>query len=61
MKRQRDTNQLGKMVVDISTDQIEDESLAESKKAQGDHVWAKSLYSDRRMQIARKAAAARWA
>ena len=61
MKRPRDTNQLGKLVVDIATGQIDDEPQEESKKAQGGHARAKALSPERRKEIARKAAAARWA
>ena len=65
-KRPRDTNRLGKLVVDIATGQAEDEDVtvnaAKRKAGQvGGSARATSLSSSRRTEIARAAASARWA
>ena len=64
-KRPRDTNCLGKLVVDIATGQAEDEDVtvnAAKRKAGkvGGSARATSLSSSRRTEIARAAANARW-
>lgn len=65
-KRPRDTNRLGKLVVDIATGQAEDEDVtvnAGKRKAGqvGGSARASSLSSRRRTEIAKAAASARWA
>ncbi|MYB34416.1 MAG: histone H1 [Gammaproteobacteria bacterium] len=61
MKRPRDTNQLAKTVVDIATGQAEDtKPKATPKRANGGHARASSMSSERRQEIARAAASARW-
>lgn len=65
-KRPRDTNCLGKMVVDIATGQASDEvvtvNAAKRKAGQaGGSARASSLSSNRRREIAQAAASARWA
>ena len=61
MKRPRDTNQLAKTVVDIATGQAKDtKPKTMPKRAKGGHARAKSISSERRQEIAKVAAAARW-
>ena len=65
-KRPRDTNQLAKIIVDLTTGEAEEKP--ESVKAQsgrkgglkGGKARAYALTPDRRKEIARKAARARW-
>ena len=68
-KRPRDTNQLAKMIVDISTDDIEDTVSAKMKDEnlvgrkgglKGGAARAAKLTSEERAEIARIAASARW-
>lgn len=67
-KRPRDTNQLAKMIVDISTGGIDEQMPELSVKARagklgglkGGKARADSLTPERRSEIAKKAAAARW-
>lgn len=60
-KRPRDTNQLAKMVVDMTTGQAENDSLAEpAGRAKGGLARAKNLDAERRRQIAKQGAKARW-
>jgi hypothetical protein len=69
VKRPRDPNQLGKLIVDIATGAIEDE-LSEQKRnpirrgraggLKGGKLRAKKLTPDQRAEIARIAADARW-
>lgn len=71
-KRPRDINQLAKLIVDISTGEVED-TISESKKNQaavslgrlgglkGGKARAKKLTAKRRREIAQKAAQTRWA
>ncbi len=69
-KRPRDTNQLAKMVVDIASGetQVSSESgdknpmasLGRSGGLKGGRARADALTSERRADIARQAAAARW-
>lgn len=67
-KRPRDPNQLGKLVVDIATGES-DEPKAPSEKQparrragkSGGKARASTLTPERRSEIARKAAQARWA
>ena len=68
-KRPRDPNQLAKLIVDIATGEVED-CVSERKKAvpvrgrsgglKGGNARAANLTQDERINIARKAAAARW-
>lgn len=66
-KRPRDPNQLGKLVVDIATGEIENEPVAPKHEGRrrggeaGGKARASSLNPEERRAIARKAAAARWA
>ena len=61
MKRPRDTNKLAKAVVDIATGQAEDtKPKTTPKRANGGYARARSVSSERRQEIARTAAAARW-
>ena len=61
VKRPRDTNQLAKLMVDMTTGQVPNDSFDEpSGRAKGGHARAASMSADRRREIARKAAAARW-
>ena len=67
-KRPRDVNQLAKMIVDISTGEIEEEAPVESPKAKagrigglkGGKARAVTLTPAQRSAIAKKAAEARW-
>ena len=65
-KRPRDGNQLAKLVVDIATGEVpndKDEILnppAPTGKANSARARAASQTPDRRSEVARKAAAARW-
>lgn len=67
-KRPRDVSQLAKLIVDISTGEAQDNAPAESARAKagrlggakGGSIRAKSLTAKQRVEIARKAAAARW-
>ena len=59
--RPRDTNQLAKLMVDMTTGQVPNDSFDEpSGRAKGGHARAASMSAERRREIARKAAAARW-
>jgi hypothetical protein len=66
IKRPRDPNQLAKLIVDISTGEVEkpaDPSTPRHGRAgglKGGAARAKSLSSDRRKEIAKKAARKRW-
>ena len=62
MERPRDFNQLAKHIVDIGTGQVADTPPADtpSQRAKGGHARAKALTPERRREIARQAAAARW-
>lgn len=66
-KRPRDTNQLAKMIVDLSTgDECEPELTPKQKAGQlgglkGGKARAEKLTPKRRTQIAKDAATARWA
>lgn len=68
-KRPRDANQLAKMIVDISTGEIEDTTSENKKNAKaqgrpgglkGGKARAKILTPEERADIARIAASARW-
>lgn len=64
-KRPRDPNQLAKRIVDIATDEVDDtvsEVEARTRKAgkKGGPARAKALTAERRSEIARIAAQARW-
>jgi hypothetical protein len=65
-KRPRDPNQLAKMITDIATGHVEEgaeTTLTQRAKAgglKGGAARAKSLTPDRRVDIARLAAEARW-
>jgi hypothetical protein len=66
LKRPRDPIQLGKMIVDIATGQIEEpEETKTAKRARsagkkGGPARAETLTPEQRSEIARVAAAARW-
>jgi hypothetical protein len=67
LKRPRDPIQLGKMIVDIATGQIEDrapdreeESASVKLAKQGGKARAAKLSAKRRREIAQQAAQARW-
>jgi len=67
-KRPRDPNQLGKLLVDISTGEVEDTLSAKKKNPSarrvgglaGGKIRAKKLTPEQRTDIARIAAQARW-
>lgn len=64
-KRPRDPNQLAKLVTDIATGEVDDtvsEAEARASKAgkAGGRARAKTLTPERRSEIARIAAQARW-
>lgn len=70
-KRPRDPNQLAKLVTDIATQEVEDESpdagkdpaavaLGRKGGLKGGKARAKSLTKKQRSEIAKKAAQARW-
>jgi hypothetical protein len=68
-KRPRDSNQLAKMIVDLASGEIEEERPAAPTPAQefarsgglrGGKARADALTSERRAEIAKKAAAKRW-
>lgn len=70
-KRPRDPNQLGKLIVEIATGDREDEKPDEGKNPhavelgrlggqKGGKARAEKLTDERRAEIARKAARARW-
>lgn len=68
-KRPRDPNQLGKLIVDLSVGEAEEEQPSEPPKdsaaaemgRKGGAARAKSLTADERREAARKAASMRWA
>lgn len=71
IKRPRDTNQLAKLIVDIATGEIEDKGLGKEKNPaavelgrlgglKGGKARADKLTSEKRSEIAKNAAAARW-
>ena len=68
-KRPRDTNQLAKFIVDVATGEQEEEILeigpvnefARAGGLKGGRARAESLSPERRREIAKKAARARWA
>jgi hypothetical protein len=74
-KRPRDPNQLAKLIVDIATGQVEDREPTPEEQGKnpaavalgrlggikGGKARADSLTSERRSQIAKKAATTRWA
>ena len=72
-KRPRDVNQLAKLIVDISTGEVEDEApklereknpaavaLGRLGASKGGQARAAKLSPKKRREIAKKAAAARW-
>lgn len=70
-KRPRDPNQLAKLITDIATGEVEDEKPDEGKDPaavdlgrrgglKGGKARANSLSPQRRSEIAKKAASARW-
>jgi hypothetical protein len=66
LKRPRDPIQLGKLIVDIATEQIEDsvddgrDSAAADLGRRGGKARAANLSPEQRSEIARKAAQRRW-
>ena len=64
-KRPRDTNQLAKRIVDIATGEVDETPTPEEARARkagkaGGRARAKSLTPERRSEIAKRAAEARW-
>lgn len=59
-KRPRDANQLAKRVVDLATGAATDEVPEPTGRAKSAHARAASMTAERRSEIARKGAAARW-
>ncbi len=69
-KRPRDTNQLGKLMVDILTNQVEDRELTPEERGvdpaasamgkKGGPARAASMTAERRSEIAKAAATKRW-
>jgi len=67
-KRPRGPNQLGKLIVDLSVGEAEEERAPEPEKDQaavslgrkGGAARAKAITSERRAEIAKKAAETRW-
>ena len=69
-KRPRDPNQLAKLIVDLSTGQLQDAperddtspmaSLGRAGGLKGGRARAEAMTPERRTEIARTAAAARW-
>ena len=60
-KRPRDANELAKMVVDMTTGQIPNDSFDEPKgRAKGGIATASKMTHEQRRERAKKAAAARW-
>lgn len=69
-KRPRDPNQLAKMIVDLSTGQLQDEpepgnsspmaSLGRAGGLKGGRARAEAMSPELRVEVAKKAAAARW-
>lgn len=66
MKRPRDTNQLAKLIVDLATGEASEADVSEKAEGQqrgglkGGKARAEALPPDRRTEIARAAAGARW-
>jgi hypothetical protein len=70
LKRPRDPAQLAKLIVDIATGEVEDRELTPEERGKdaaasamgrkGGPARAASMTPQRRAEIARKAAAARW-
>ena len=58
--RPRDANQLAKRVVDVATGAATDDVPEPTGRAKSAHARAASMTPERRAEIARKAAAARW-
>lgn len=58
-RRPKDVNELGKLIVDIAVGDVEDRE-PKSKKGKGGEARAAILTPERRSEIARNAAAARW-
>lgn len=58
--RPTDMNQLAKHIVDLATGQATDEQSAPVGRARSGHARASKLSAERRSEIARKAAKARW-
>lgn len=59
-KRPRDANQLAKFIVDVATRDRAEGSYAKSLGSKGGKARAKSLTSERRKEISKDAAKARW-
>ena len=67
LKRPRDTNQLAKHIVDVATGECKEglatgpvNEFARARGLKGGRARAESLSPDRRQEIARKAAKAKW-
>lgn len=59
-RRPADMNQLAKRVVDLATGDATDEVPPATGRAKSAHARAASMTPERRKEIARKGAAARW-
>jgi hypothetical protein len=69
-KRPRDPNQLGKLIIDIATGQVEDRPLSAEERGKdpaasamgkkGGSARANKMTAERRSEIAKIAAAKRW-
>lgn len=59
-KRPRDANQLAHMIVGIATGEVEEKKKAKSLGSKGGVKRAESLSPERRSEIAKAAANARW-
>ena len=58
--RPRDANQLAKRIVDLATGEATDEVPEPTGRAKSAHARANSMTAERRSEIAKRAAAARW-
>ena len=58
--RPRDANQLAKRIVELATGDASDDVPEPTGRAKSAHARAHSMTAERRSEIARKAAAARW-
>jgi hypothetical protein len=59
-KRPADVNQLAKRIVDLATGMAEEEPAPDPKAVQRGKARAAKLTAEKRSEIARKAAEARW-
>jgi len=59
--RPRDQSQLAKRIVELTTGEVDDEDSVDPKARKRGEARAESLIPERRSEIAKKAAQARWA